>query len=74
MAQGGRACPQGIREPRRDAGKLAAGAIVVADNMLFPEHSREDAAAYRRRVRDSGQFDTVVLPVGSGIELSRLRS
>jgi len=53
---------------------LAPGAVVVADNMLFPEHSREDAAAYRRRVRESGRFDTVLLPVGSGIELSRLRS
>jgi predicted O-methyltransferase YrrM len=54
--------------------KLAAGAIVVADNMLFPEHSRPDAEAYRARVRDSQRFDSVLLPVGSGIELSRLRS
>lgn len=51
--------------------KLAVGAIVVADNMLLPETAREQAAAYRRRIRESGVFDTVLLPVGSGIELSR---
>ena len=53
--------------------KLSDGAIVVADNMLFPENSRADAAVYRQRVRDSGRFDTVLLPIGSGLELSRLR-
>jgi predicted O-methyltransferase YrrM len=54
--------------------KLAPGALVVADNMLFPENARADAAAYRQRVRGSGRFDTVLLPVGSGLELSRLRT
>jgi len=53
--------------------KLADGAIVVADNMLFPEMSRPYANAYRARVRKSGRFDTVLLPVGSGIEVSRYR-
>jgi predicted O-methyltransferase YrrM len=50
--------------------KLASGAIVVADNMLQPEASRPEAAAYRRRVRELG-LDSVLLPVGSGIEVSR---
>jgi predicted O-methyltransferase YrrM len=54
--------------------KLADGAIVVADNMLFPEAVRAQAEAYRERVRASGRFDSVLLPVGSGIELSRRRS
>jgi predicted O-methyltransferase YrrM len=53
--------------------KLGPGAIVVADNMLQPESSRADAAAYRQRVRATGRFDSVLLPVGSGLELSRLR-
>ena len=53
--------------------KLAEGAIVVADNMLYPEMARADAAAYQKRVRESGRFDSVLLPVGSGLELSRLR-
>jgi predicted O-methyltransferase YrrM len=53
-------------------GKLAKGALVVADNMLYPEFSRADAEGYRRRVRDL-DFDSVLLNVGSGIELSRRR-
>ena len=52
--------------------KLAPGAIVVADNMIYPESAREDAAAYRARVRASRRFDSVLLPIGSGIEVSRL--
>src|SRR5262245_4791273 len=51
--------------------KLAPGAIVVADNMTFPESAREKAEAYRARVRASGHYDSVLLPVGSGIEVSR---
>jgi predicted O-methyltransferase YrrM len=51
--------------------KLRKDALVVADNMLFPEMSRPDAALYRRAIRSSGRFDSVLLPVGSGIELSR---
>ena len=56
------------------ADKLSHGSIVVADNMLFPDAARAHADAYRERVRASGRFDSVLLPVGSGIELSRLRS
>jgi predicted O-methyltransferase YrrM len=58
----------------RFVGKLGEDAIVVADNMLFPQNAREHAAAYQRRVRESGRFDTVSLPVGSGLELSRIRA
>jgi len=54
--------------------KLGEGAILVADNMLEPPFSRADAEAYRAHVRATGRFDTVLLPVGSGIELSRLRA
>src|SRR5262245_9911440 len=53
--------------------RLAPGAIVVADNMIEPESTRPHAEAYRKRVRDSGAFDTVLLPIGSGIEVSRRR-
>ncbi len=53
--------------------KLGAGAIVAADNMIEPPMSRPEAEAYRAHVRASGAFDSVLLPVGSGIELSRLR-
>ena len=51
--------------------KLASGAIVVADNMLFPEFSRKDAEEYRKHVRAKADMQSMLLPVGSGIELSR---
>ncbi len=51
--------------------KLASGAIVVADNMLFPEFSRKDAEEYREHVRAKADMQSMLLPVGSGIELSR---
>jgi predicted O-methyltransferase YrrM len=53
--------------------KLSPGALIAADNMLFPEFVRPDAERYQRRVREL-DFDTVLLPVGSGVELSRRRS
>lgn len=51
--------------------KLAEGAIVVADNMIEPAVARPAAEKYRARVRETGQYDSVLLPVGSGIEVSR---
>ena len=39
--------------------------------MLFPEFSRADAAEYRKHVRAKTDIQPVLLPVGSGIELSR---
>lgn len=51
--------------------KLQPGAIVVADNMLRPEDYLPDALKYRRHVRSHSKIDSVLLPVGSGIELSR---
>ena len=53
--------------------KLSVGAIVVADNMVYPEGTRKEAELYRKRVRDSGLYDSVLLPIGSGLEVSRLR-
>jgi predicted O-methyltransferase YrrM len=52
--------------------KLVPGALVAADNMLLPEMARPDAERYQRRVREL-EFDTLLLPVGSGVELSRRR-
>jgi len=51
--------------------RLSAGAIVVADNMLYPEASRGHAAKYRKHVRSQGDMQSVLLPVGSGLEISR---
>ena len=50
--------------------KLASGAFVAADNMIYPEVSRSDAANYQRHIRRL-EFDSVLLPIGSGVELSR---
>jgi predicted O-methyltransferase YrrM len=52
--------------------RLPRGALVAADNMLYPEMVRADAERYQRRIREL-DFDTVLLPVGSGVELSRRR-
>jgi predicted O-methyltransferase YrrM len=53
--------------------KLAAGALVIADNMIEPQSARAHAEAYRERVRRTPQFTSVLLPVGNGIEVSRFR-
>jgi predicted O-methyltransferase YrrM len=51
--------------------KLAAGALVAADNMTFPPNARPDAQAYQQLVRTKADMDSLLLPVGNGIELSR---
>jgi predicted O-methyltransferase YrrM len=51
--------------------KLAPGAFIAADNMIYPDVYRETALEYRKRVRSKPKIDSVLLPVGSGVELSR---
>jgi predicted O-methyltransferase YrrM len=51
--------------------KLSPGAIIAADNMILPENYREDALRYRKHIRSKPKIDSVLIPVGSGIELSR---
>jgi predicted O-methyltransferase YrrM len=51
--------------------KLAPGAFIAADNMIHPENYHEEAGKYRRHVRSKPKIDSVLLPVGSGVELSR---
>jgi predicted O-methyltransferase YrrM len=50
--------------------KLSKGAWVLGDNMIFPPHSRPEALAYQNRIRETKAFDSVLLPIGSGIEMS----
>jgi predicted O-methyltransferase YrrM len=50
-------------------GKLAPGALVVADNMTFPPSPH--APAYQVCVRGLAGWDSVLVPIGNGIELSR---
>jgi predicted O-methyltransferase YrrM len=51
--------------------KLSPGAILVADNMIEPEVTRAEARKYQAHVRGFADIDSVLLPVGSGIEVSR---
>jgi predicted O-methyltransferase YrrM len=51
--------------------KLARGALIVADNMLYPESFRTLAEVYRQRVRRAADMSSVLLAVGNGLELSR---
>jgi predicted O-methyltransferase YrrM len=53
-------------------GKLANNAVIAADNMLYPEMVRADAEAYRAAVKAKGNLQSVLLPIGNGIELSCL--
>jgi predicted O-methyltransferase YrrM len=54
-------------------GKLAQGAIVVADNMLQPESARAHAQAYRKRIRQAREVTSVLLEIGNGLEVSRFQ-
>jgi predicted O-methyltransferase YrrM len=49
---------------------LADNAIVAADNMIMPPTAKAAAEAYRQVVREADEFQTILLPIGSGIELS----
>jgi predicted O-methyltransferase YrrM len=50
---------------------LSPGALVVADNMVYPESANERARAYRSHVRGKPDMQSMLLPVGSGLEVSR---
>ncbi|WEX11031.1 DUF1442 domain-containing protein [Chelativorans sp. AA-79] len=49
--------------------KLNPGAIIVADNMLHP--GGDNVARYGKAVRAKPGMTSVLLPVGSGLEVSR---
>jgi predicted O-methyltransferase YrrM len=49
--------------------KLNPGAIIVADNMIRP--GGEGVALYKKAIRAKPGISSVLLPVGSGIEISR---
>jgi predicted O-methyltransferase YrrM len=52
--------------------KLSRGAFIIADNMIEPVQVRADAEAYRKHVRAKAGVSSVLLPIGSGIEITRL--
>jgi predicted O-methyltransferase YrrM len=51
-------------------GKLSEEAIIASDNMITPEMARPDVRVYREAVRAKPDLQTVLLPIGQGIELT----
>lgn len=49
---------------------LAPNGIILADNMLYPEFNRPEAALYRAAVRAKPGMEAVLLPIGQGIDLA----
>ncbi len=50
--------------------KLSEEAVIASDNMITPEMARPDVRVYREAVRAKTDLQTVLLPIGQGIELS----
>jgi predicted O-methyltransferase YrrM len=50
---------------------LSPGAFIAADNMIFPPATQQLAREYREHVRRKEDIQSILLPLGSGIELSR---
>ena len=53
---------------------LAPGAYIIGDNMIFPPSHKAEVNAYRDAIKSKKVFDSVLLPIGSGIEVSTLVS
>lgn len=53
--------------------KLNSEAFLIADNILHPPHHKKEADAYRTRIKAINRFDSVLLPLGSGLEVSKLK-
>jgi predicted O-methyltransferase YrrM len=51
--------------------KLNPGAIVVSDNMIEPASEREAVMRYQHAVRATPKMSSVLVPGGSGLEISR---
>ena len=51
--------------------KLAPGALIVADNCTYPPDAIVTVGKYRAAVRAMPYIESILLPVGNGIELSR---
>ena len=54
--------------------KLNKGAWVAADNIIYPPVHQADIDAYLKRIKETKAFDTILLPIGSGIEISQLKN
>lgn len=50
--------------------KLADEGIIAADNMIHPASARESVRKYRAAVAARADLQTILLPIGQGVELS----
>ncbi len=50
--------------------KLKKGGYLIGDNMIHPPMHHQEAAAYRTAIKATNAFDSVLLPIGSGVEVS----
>jgi predicted O-methyltransferase YrrM len=51
--------------------KLQPGAIIVSDNMIEPAFEREAVMRYQQAIRSKPKITSILVPVGSGLEISR---
>lgn len=51
--------------------KLAPGAMIVADNCTYPADAYPAVKQYRDTVRAKAHMESILIPAGNGIELSR---
>ena len=51
------------------AERIKPGAVIVADNMVEPPS--KNTVAYRKKVAADHRFETVMVPIGNGLEVSR---
>jgi predicted O-methyltransferase YrrM len=51
--------------------KLNAGALIVSDNMIEPASSAASIMAYQAVLRAKPRITSVLVAVGSGLEISR---
>ncbi len=50
--------------------KLAEEGAIVSDNMIYPESARDSVRLYREAMKAKPDLQSVLLPLGSGIELT----
>lgn len=50
--------------------KLSEEGVIVTDNMIHPEGARESARALRSAITACADLQTVLLPIGQGLELT----
>jgi predicted O-methyltransferase YrrM len=51
--------------------KLSNGAIIVTDNMIDPASERDAVMRYQKAIRAKPGITSILVPVGSGLEISR---